>query len=173
MVSGGFGFFRIGIDYAHNESFELECTIDRVPNPLMVHWDNSSTEFDASDWSFAFVSNFLTKDEFEARYPKAKPVAFEGGDTRDAVSYWLDDDQIRVAEYWLREEKKRTLLRFSNGLVMREERFTDERRALAEIEGNEVTGEREVTYYDVTRRVISGVEVLEEDPWPGEIISGS
>ena len=47
-VSGGFGFFRIGIDYAHEDSFDLVAKIERVPNSLMVHWDVSSTAFDAA-----------------------------------------------------------------------------------------------------------------------------
>ena len=47
-VTGGFGFFRLAIDYAHDETFDLECIIKRIPNAMMVHWDTNSTEFDAS-----------------------------------------------------------------------------------------------------------------------------
>ena len=36
-VSGGFGFFRISIEYASPESFDLEAKVNRIPNPLLVH----------------------------------------------------------------------------------------------------------------------------------------
>ena len=66
-ISGGFGFFRIGIDYVNADTFDMEAYIDRIPNPLMVHWDVSTTEFDSSDWNYAFVSDFLTPETFERR----------------------------------------------------------------------------------------------------------
>lgn len=168
-VSGGFGFFRIGIDYCHEDSFDMEAKIERIPNPLMVHWDPNSTAFDASDWSFGFVSDFLTEDQFETRYPKAEKVSFEGDD-KDQANYWLDDDNIRVAEYWSREEKTRKLLLLSNGQVFREDAYKDEIKAFIESQGVTVQKDREVRYFTVTRRIISGVEILEEDDWPGSLI---
>lgn len=169
-ASGGFGFFQIGIDYVHPDSFDLECRIDRIANPLMVHWDPSSTQFDASDWFFAFVSDFLTEEQMEARYPGAARVSWEGDDTRDHASYWLDDDKIRIATYWDRQETRRKIFLLSNGLVIRESEFTEEVRAIFEATGVQVLREREVAAYEVTRRVINGVEVLEEESWPGSTI---
>lgn len=193
-VSGGFGFFRIAIDYCHPDSFNLEARIERVPNPLMVHWDVNSTQFDASDWEYGFISDFVTKDQFKLRYPKAETVSFEG-DTRDATSYWLQDDKIRIAEYWLRSEKKRNLLMLAGPdgqpMTIREDQLPivaknffqsggidlggqvkDDEIAAAFMQARQLqeTRRREVTYYEVKRRIISGVEVLSEDPWPGETI---
>lgn len=193
-VSGGFGFFRISIDYAHEDSFDLECRIERIPNPLMVHWDVSSTQFDASDWEYGFVSEFLPKEVFEKRYPKAKPVSWEGGSRDSAIDAWLDEDQVRVAEYWLRTEKKRQLIQFADAMgnvrAIREDDLPRMGRAMAEAGGMDLSGmddkafalafvalngleerrRREVTYHEVTRRIMSGVEVLQEDPWPGSTI---
>ena len=189
-VSGGFGFFRVAIDYAHADSFELEARIERVPNPFMVHWDINSTEFDASDWNYAFVSDHLTLDEFQRTYPDAQLVNFEG-DEREETNHWLEEDSIRVAEYFLRAEKQRKLVRLSNGMVMREEDMApkakemleqlgidlggqvkdeDLVRRFMELQGTEVAEERMATYHEVTRRIISGVEVLEEERWPGSTI---
>lgn len=168
-VSGGFGFFRIAIDYAHDETFELEAKIKRIANPLMVHWDANTTEFDASDWMYAFVSDFVTKEEFKKRHKKAKPVSFEG-DSRDQVNYWLEDDKIRLAEYFKREEVERKLLLLSSGIAIREELFTDEVRAVQETLGVKVLKERTVQAFKVKRRIMSGVEVLEEEDWPGSLI---
>lgn len=183
-VSGGFGFFRIGIDYAHEDSFNMEAFIERVPNALMVHHDPNSTRFDASDWEYAFVSDFLSPEEFEAEYPDADPVSWEG-DTRDSVNYWLHDDEIRVAEYWLRESERRKLLLLSDGRAIRESVLIDAAKQTAEqlglgsisddealrgyldLTGLQVTREREALGYKVTRRVMNKDAVLKEDAWPG------
>lgn len=189
-VSGGFGFFRISIDYAHEYSFDMEARIERIANPLMVHWDVNSTQFDASDWNYAFVSDMLTEEQFKTRYPKAAPVSFEG-DPRDGAEYWMDsEDRVRVAEYFLREEEKKRLIMVADGMSVLESDLPkiarrmaaaggidlgrvkdDELAAMAmQLNGWEVKRERETTCYKVTRRIISGVEVLQEDPWPGTMI---
>jgi len=197
-VTGGFGFFRIDIDYAHDETFELEARIKRIANPLSVHWDTSSTEFDASDWDYAFISDMLSKDEFKARYPKASLVPFEG-DSRDENSeLWLKEDQIRVAEWFQRDKKETKLLQISiptpdgqpDLQAVREadipaiaKRFfeagniptegmseKDLREGFMDLSGVQILRERMVEGYDVKRRIINGIEVLEEDDWPGQSI---
>ena len=198
-VSGGFGFFRISIDYAHDETFDLEARIRRIPNPLSVHWDTSSTEFDASDWDYAFISDFKTKEEYEALYPKASLVPFESGSVEESAELWQADDTIRVAEWFNRERKQSKLLQLAvfnpqtggtdlqavreDDLPFVARRFfeagnipTDGMKDKDLIDGFmaasgvEVRRERMVDGYKVIRRVINGHEVLEEDEWPGQHI---
>jgi len=179
-VSCGFGFFRITTDYCHSESFDQEAKIQRVANPFSVHWDVDSTAFDASDWNYAFVSDLLTPAEFKARYPKAKAQQEWQEGQGEGLEDWSGEDRIRVAEYWLREEQKRKIVRMSDGSVLK----LDELRepvalpdgstmplidALA-LGGITVNGERESSFYKVARRVINAVEVLEESEWPGSLI---
>jgi len=190
-VSGGFGFFRIGIDYVNSEAFDMECYIDRIPNPLQVHWDPSTTEFDSSDWDYAFVSDWWTEEKFEKKYPGAQRVSFDG-DTREATtSLWVDEERIRIAEYFTRSERKRKIYRLSDGNVVRDDALPDiakkffmsggidlggqvkDEEVVAQflaVNGLEITRTREAAYHEVKRRVISGVEVLEEDDWPGSVI---
>ena len=169
-VSGGFGFFRISIEYASPESFDLEAKVNRIPNPLLVHWDVNSTEFDASDWNYAFVSEFVTEEDFETRWPDHEPVSFEG-DNRGAVNdFQTTKDQIHVVEYFYREPVERTLVELSNGMVIREDSITDEHRMLMLVENINIKRERVVKTHKVMRRVLSGNAVLEEDEWPGESI---
>lgn len=198
-LSGGFGFFEIGIDYAHDETFDMECVIKRIPNALMVHWDSNSTEFDSSDWCYAFVSDLLTKEEFKKRYPKAEEVSFDGSSADDHMTAWSGDKElVRVAAYWLREECTRTLLMLQgpNGMVnVREDALPNLAKQALKNTGVDLGGqlkdaelaklylqlmqlqqvrEREVTYHEVTRKIISGAEVLEGDgddgKWPGSTI---
>ena len=166
-VTGGFGFFRIGIDYCHADSFDLECRIERVPNALMVHWDPSSTAFDASDWDFAFVSEFMSEDQFEAQYPGKAPTSFM--DTEDDKDQTLAD-QLRLVEYWRREQMTRKIVLLSNGRVMREELLTEEVMAELAMASVEPLREREAEYHKVTRQILSGTDVLSEEDWPGDTI---
>lgn len=188
-VSGGFGFFRIGIDYAHPDSFNLEARIERIPNALMVHWDTASTAYDASDWRYAFVSEFVTKDELQSRYPDAQPVDFDG-DTREVAEHWMQEDMTRLAEFWQRERQTRKIVQLSDGSVYRASALPDLARQVfaagainpqgysddelisgaLQLTGLSVTREREAEFYEVKRRIISGVEVLEEQDWPGSKI---
>lgn len=185
-VTCGMGFFRIGIDYAHEDSFEMRALIERIPNPLQVHWDTRSTKFDASDWEYGFISDWLSEATFEARYPKSKAVSFEG-DAEDA-HHWAEDDMVRVAEYWRRTEGERDLYLLSNGETVRSDRLPEIGKVLAggakatEKEytdlamqsfaerGVEIVRTRKAKYHEVMRRIVSGVEVLEESVWPGTMI---
>jgi hypothetical protein len=179
-VSGGFGFFRITTDYVHPESFDQELRIERVANPFSVHWDTTSTAFDASDWEYAFVSEMLTKREFKRRYPKASMVNFEQGMGED-LDDWHDEERIRVAEYWLRTEEKRKIFRLTDGQVLTQDQLDQDvflgpggaplslQQVLAS-QGIDVAAEREATFFKVKRRMINGAEVLSEDDWPGQHI---
>ncbi len=176
-VSGGFGFFRIGMDYVHSDSFDMAAKIERVANPLSVHWDPSTTTFDASDWAYGFVSEWLTKTLFKDRYPDQEAVSFEG-DTADRINTdQMLEDSVRIAEYFERTLHKRKIVQLSDGKVVREDQL---KAVLPELgmplveflalQGITPTREREADYYKVKRRVLSGVEVLEESDWPGENI---
>lgn len=168
-VSCGFGFFRICTDYASPDSFDQEARIERIANPLSVHWDTNSTEFDASDWGFAFVSDMLLESEFRRLYPKAKAISWEAGRGDDWTD-WFGEEKVRVAEYWERTETKRKLLLLSDGTAVREDQLTDQIKAALMLSGITPVREREAQDWKVTRRVINGAEVLEETDWPGSLI---
>lgn len=188
-VSGGFGFFRITTDYAHPMSFDQECRIERIASALMVNWDVNSTMFDASDWNYGFVSEFLTDEQFKKQYPGAAPVDFEG-EFSEMAQFWLQDDKVRLSEYWQRTETKKKIVQLSDGSIHREDQMPklakqmlraagintqgmskDEMvRAVMAGSGLTVARERESTFHTVKRRIISGVEVLKEEDWPGSMI---
>ena len=178
-VTCGMGFFRITSDYAGPDSFDQELRIERVANPLSIYWDTSSTAFDASDWEYAFVVSTLAKSAFRARYPKAAVVDFDT-DEAAATSEDMSATRVRIAEYWERVEKRRRMVRLTDGRVMSAEELDAPyaldlgitvplRDALA-VQGIAVQAEREATYHTVIRRVLSGADVLEEAEWPGSTI---
>ena len=197
-VTGGFGFFRVSIDFAHEETFDLEARIERIPYAPMVHWDPSSTTFDASDWDYAFISEVMTKRQYNVRYPKGSNVPFDGSTSDASFGQGIDEESIRIAEYFLREEKERNILMLEvpnpqtgemDLQVVREDLLPDLAKAFfdaLQIDGSgndkelissfmDASGvkeirRRKVTYHKVTRRIINGVEVLDEGEWPGTMI---
>lgn len=199
-VTGGMGFFRVDIDYAHDQTFELEARIKRIPNALTVHYDTSSTEFDASDWDYAFISDMINRDDFKRRFPDASMTPFVS-DSRDVSSdHWIViDDEIRVAEYFNRVAKTRKLLQFrynnrqtgqvdiqnineedlpkmarqffQSGGMETDSNDNDVVNSFINAVGAEIVNERDVDYYKVTKHLINGVEELEEaEEWPGQNI---
>lgn len=199
-VTGGMGFWRVVIDYAHDETFELEAKIERIPNALTVHYDTNSTEFDASDWDYAFISDILSREEFERRFPDASLTPFIS-DSRDISSdYWIhSEDGIRVAEYYRREVKTRKLYQFrylnpqtgqrdikninddelpkmarrffKSGGMKVDKNDSDVVDSFIASIGGELINERDVEYHKVTKHLLNGVEELEDpEDWPGKNI---
>lgn len=173
-VTGGFGFFRLDLDYAHSDSFDMELRIERVHNPLNVYWDVSSTRFDAADWGYAMVLDEIDEKEFKRRFGKnADPVNF-GSESEPTVKSDAVETVI-IAETWVREIKTRKLLliRFADGTMqtIREETLEDRIKDGLVIPGSfEVTRERDAEYGHVVRRVASGADIIEEAEWPGTTI---
>src|SRR5262245_24177330 len=93
-VGMGFGYFRIGLDYAHEDTFDLDITISRVANPFSVYGDPMSTAADSSDWSSAFVVDRMAKDAFAAQYKGAEVVDWEQEGYGQAGAPWFDNDCV-------------------------------------------------------------------------------
>lgn len=169
-VSGGIGYIRVCIEYAHDDSFDRELRIERVSNPFAVYGDPNSQAADSSDWNVAFVIEPMSKDEFEAKYKDAEPVDWEGSAYANMGEAWGDEENVIVAEYWTREEVDREIVQLSNGQVVGADVLTDESLTLLESEGVTETGRRTTKSYKVTQRIMTGAEILETNEWKGRYI---
>lgn len=167
-VSAGYGFWRVGVEYTHDDSFDKEIRIDRIANPFAVYGDPRSTAADSSDWNVAFVVDTIGKEELVARWPEAEAV---GWDAYQGLNppWRPDGDDVTYAEWWKREEVDKTLVRLSNGEIVTDdalEQMADVVKAL----GLQVTGERKTKGWKVTQRIITGAQVLETNDWAGRWI---
>ena len=167
-VTGGFGYFRIDVDYACDDEFDLDIKICRIANPLTVYGDENSTAADSSDWNKAFITELYTESEFERRWKGAEKSNWESS-YRDLPDGWRDNELVRVAEWWTREEVPAKLLKLSDGMVL----YVNEYMRIKDIldaQGITVVGERDTKTNKVTQKIISGAEVLEENEWAGKYI---
>lgn len=167
-VTGGFGYFRIDVDYACDDQFDLDIFLNRIVNPLTVYGDENSTAADSSDWNKCFVTELYTESEFERRWKGAEKSNWEA-DYRDLPDGWRDNELVRVAEWWKREEVPAKLLKLSDGMVLYEREYLRIKDILDE-QGIVVVGDRETKTHKVKQIIMSGAEVLEENDWAGKYI---
>ena len=175
-VSGGFGYFRIGMDYPDDSSFDMDLTIERVVDPFSIYGDPESTSADGSDWNTAFVTERLSKDQYKARYGEEYALDWE---TREYDEQeWRTEDGVRIAEFWVREDVPGKVYRLVGmdgdqpiDLIVDEARLMDEDIAPFVQSGQlQIQAERDVTRKKVTQHIVNGQEVLETNEWAGRYI---
>jgi hypothetical protein len=171
-VSCGFGYLRVDVDYARDDTFDQDITINRIANPFTVYGDPLSDAADSSDWNRAFVTDLLTEDEFDKAYPGEEHSNWEAAEGQ-TENLWGDEDGIRVAEYWRRSEVMRKLLKFSDGTVLTEEAYLENEgqlKAMFDSAGLSVTAERDIPGYEVEQYLMTGAAILSRVEWAGKYI---
>ena len=168
-VFGGFGYFRINTRYATDDTFDQDIVIERICNPLSVYPDCYATGADSADWNWCFVTDQMTKAQFKRQYPGAEQVDWQGEAWRDLSSPWMDGDFVQVAEYWVRDRIKRTILLLSDQTVIETDDYERNKPAFDAI-GVSVIGQRDVDSHRVRQHIMSGAEVLETVEWAGKYI---
>lgn len=169
-TSGGFGFVGVDVEYACDDSFDLELKITTKTNPLAITWDAKSTAADSSDWNYAFEIDPVPLEQFKAEYPKAQHDASDFA-TDSHITEWFQGEMVRVAKYYRREKTKRKILLMSDGSVLDADAYAKpDTKDLFDALGISVVRERTVESYKIIIRKITGLEVLEETTWAGDII---
>lgn len=174
-IGSGFGYFRVGIDYAHDDTFDLDITIDAVPDPFRILGDPYSTAADSSDWNSAFVTDVVPENQFEADYPGADKVNWD--EYQDLPTPWYEDKTVLKVEWWTRSEITRPIVRLSNGDIVDAawlaavDPDSGARRVdvFASV-GITVVAERDTKSWKVKQRILTGAEVLDTVEWPGKYI---
>ncbi|WP_049732854.1 portal protein [Rhizobium ecuadorense] len=177
-VAGGFGYWRVGMDYAYDDTFDMDLSIERVANQFSVYGDPDSMSADSSDWNVAFVVEPMRKAEFEAKY--GDKTNSDGGkvdvdfasDAWSEAGIWLNDETVMIAEWWRREEVEREIVKCSNGYVYDKEEFENDPDLQAAVQAGilQIVGSRATKSHKVTQVIMSGADVLEVNPWPGRYI---
>jgi hypothetical protein len=174
-VSGGFGYWRIGLDYAYDDSFELDLCIKRVANQFSVYGDPDSTEADSSDWNSAFVIDRLSKDEFARKYKGKKNVDdddvaidFES-DAWSGSNDWLDDKTVVLGEWWKREQVEKKIMLLSDGRVVDEEITKQDPITMTLIEQGiiQIKQTRPAKSHKVTQYIMTGADIIQTNDWLG------
>lgn len=171
-TSAGFGFIRVSLDYASDDVFAMDLGIERVANPFSIYGDPDATSVDGSDWNVAFVTDRVSRDVFKRKYKGKAEVDFDGAGWQSAKSDWLNSDGVMIAEWWSREEYDRAIVRMTDGRVFGKDQLeTDPDLQIAlQVGALTVNAERIAKSNRVRQRIISGLDVLEDNQWPGRYI---
>jgi len=176
-AAGSFGYFKVTAHYCCPTSFDQELRIERIPDPFKVYIDPFAKEADKSDMKWAFETELLSLDEYQAQYGDSA-VARSGfyAGMYNPSDGWVTDKGVLVARYWTREAAPRKLVavQWPDGKVTGQ--FADEISDPLPPGLQYATGpdgkriERDTETYQVKCYTINGVEILDETDWKGQYI---
>lgn len=184
MVRRSYGFYEICRDFESPISFNQEIYIKSIPNPNCVVPDPNGLEMDGSDWRYCYKLREYTHSEFRDRWPNAKMTSF-GPDMMIQYQHWIKEKTIQVCEYWKVHETPATLLamdqeieidgKATSNLLPEQYPELDFRvKGKALYLDNEliamVMAKRKTIIRSVCQYIANGLEILEENPQPGEFI---
>jgi hypothetical protein len=102
QVSYGEGYLRLLTEYCDDDTFDQDIKIGRVRNSFSVYMDPTIQDPTGSDAKWCFITEDITKDEYERMYPDAAPASTlqSLGIGDQSISNWLNEDTIRIADYY-------------------------------------------------------------------------
>ena len=169
QVTYGEGYIRLITEYCNEETFDQDVRIMRVRNSFSVYMDPTIQDPCGSDAEWCFVTQDMTKDEYEREFPDASPISSimstAVGD--ESLSAWLDEDTVRIAEYFYYKRKRETLNLYPDNVSAFKN--TDMDKQLRAMYGKPVRT-REVDRKKVMWMKTNGYDVLDEREWPGSWI---
>lgn len=164
-VSSGFGYWRVKVDYAFDDSFDLDILIDRIINQFSVYGDPNSTAADSSDWDIAYVTDRIPRNVYKKKYAGKAETDFDSEAWTSLDGDWLNDTGVLVAERWLREDVERPTVFLEDGRIFDAKEFAenDDLQRGREAGTVVVRGTRTVRSKKVTQVIMSGCDILEEE----------
>ena len=169
QVSYGEGYIRLLTEYCEDNTFDQDIKIGRVRNSFSVYMDPTIQDPTGADAKWCFVTEDVTKAEFERMYPDASPIttlqSLGVGD--QSISNWLNEDTIRIADYYYIDYDRTTLNLYPGNATAFE--GTPEDKQLRAIYGKPKKS-RESDRPKVKYCKINGYEILEEREWAGKYI---
>ena len=169
QVTYGEGYIRILTDYCREDSFDQDIKIGRVRNAFSVYMDPTIQDPCGADAQWCFITQDMTKEEYHQSFPDASPISsiMTQGVGDESISAWLDEDTVRIAEYFYYKTKPGTLNLYPGNISV----FagTPEDKQLKMQFGKPVKSRR-VDRKQVMWMKTNGFDVLDEREWPGKYI---
>jgi hypothetical protein len=169
QVTYGEGYIRVLTEYCDEDTFDQDLRIGRVRNSFSVYMDPMSQDPTGADAEWCFITQDITKQEYEREYPDAAPLSsiLASGVGDQYLSQWLTEDTIRIAEYFYYKHEDATL-----NLYPGNQSFFDgspEDKNMKEM-GLKPIKSRRVDRKKVMWMKTNGFESLEEREWAGKWI---
>lgn len=157
-VQGGMGVWRLRTDYLTQDDFDQDILIEPIRNPFSVRFDPAANEIDRRDGLFAFVDEFIPREEAESEYGDADWAGF---DDNPDCNDWREAGKVRRSEYWYKKPLKRELWALSSGAVVYADEAGMTAEELAQID-IKIVKTRTVDTHKVYMQLTNGHEFLSE-----------
>jgi hypothetical protein len=169
QVSFGEGYIRLLTEYCDDNTFDQDIKIGRVRNSFSVYMDPTIQDPTGADAKWCFVTEDVTREEYERMYPDSTPISTlqSLGVGDQSISNWLNEDTIRIADYYYIDFDPATLNLYPGGQTAFE--GTPEDKELRLVYGKPKRS-READRPKVKYCKINGYDILEEREWAGKWI---
>jgi len=169
QVAYGEGYIRLLTEYCDEDTFDQDIKIGRIRNSFSVYMDPTIQDPCGADAQWCFITEDITRDEYERLYPDAAPITtlMTLGVGDQSISQWLNEKTVRIAEYFYYEIKRETLNLYPGNVTAFD--GTPEDKQLRQQFGKPLRS-RPADRKQVKWCKINGYEVLEERDWAGKHI---
>ena len=169
QVAYGEGYIRLLTEYCDDDTFNQDIKIGRVRNSFSVYMDPMIQDPCGSDAKWCFITEDVTREEYQRMYPKASPAntlqSLGVGD--QSLSQWVNENTVRIAEYFYVDYKRSTLNMYPGNQTAF--KGSPEDQQLMIMFGKPIKS-RAVDQQVVKWCKINGYEILEEQDWAGKYI---
>jgi hypothetical protein len=169
QVAYGEGYIRVLTEYCNENSFDQDIKIGRVRNSFSVYMDPTIQDPCGSDAKWCFITEDILKEDYERMFPDASPIStlktLGVGD--QSLSQWINEDTVRIAEYFYVEHESKTLNLYPGNVSVFEGAPEDKQMKAM---GMKPVRSRKADVQKVKWCKINGYEILEEQDWAGKFI---
>jgi hypothetical protein len=169
QVSYGEGYIRILTEYCDDNTFDQDIKIGRIRNSFSVYMDPTIQDPCGSDAKWCFITEDITKADYERMYPDSAPIttlqSLGVGDQN--LSQWLNEDTIRIADYYYVDYDRETLNLYPGNITAFAGTPEDK---MMKAQFGKPTKSRESDRCRIKYCKINGYEILEEREWAGKYI---
>jgi hypothetical protein len=168
-VTYGEGYIRILTEYCDETSFDQDIKIGRIRNSFSVYMDPTIQDPCGADAEWCFITEDILKADYERLYPNAMPVSsiMVQGVGDQALSQWLSETTVRIAEYFYCDYKAETLNLYPDGTTTYQ--GTPQDKMLRQM-GLKPTRQRKLQRKSIKWCKTNGYEIIEEREWAGAYI---
>ena len=169
QVTYGEGYIRILTEYCDETSFDQDIKIGRVRNSFSVYMDPTIQDPCGADAEWCFITEDILKADYERMYPNAMPVSsiMTQGVGDQALSQWLSETTVRIAEYFYCDYKPETLNLYPDGTTTYQ--GTPQDKIMRQM-GLKPTRQRKLQRKSIKWCKTNGYEIIEERDWAGAYI---
>ena len=169
QVTYGEGYIRLLTEYCNDNTFDQDIRIERVRNSFSVYMDPTIQDPCGADAEWCFVTEDILRAEYERLFPNASPIStlYSQGVGNDGLSSWLQEDTIRIAEYFYKTYEKATLHLYPDNQTAF--RNTPQDKQLMAMFGKPLR-DRVVDRAKVMWMKTNGFDILDEREWSGKWI---